>query len=58
MTVIGALSSFREPSETSPHAPAGTWNHMSDSNPAALFRYIAEQLNRFGVAYLHITNRV
>jgi N-ethylmaleimide reductase len=35
-------------------APGGTWNHMRDSNPAALFAYVAEQLNRFGLAYLHI----
>jgi N-ethylmaleimide reductase len=35
-------------------APAGTWNHMRDSNPAALFTYVAQQLNRFGLAYLHI----
>jgi N-ethylmaleimide reductase len=35
-------------------APAGTWNHMRDSNPAALFTYVAEQLNRFRLAYLHI----
>src|SRR5271155_2457689 len=35
-------------------APAGTWNHMRDSNPAALFAYVAEQLNRIGIAYLHI----
>ena len=35
-------------------APAGTWNHMHDSNPGALFTYVAEQLNRFGLAYLHI----
>ena len=35
-------------------APAGTWNHMRDSNPAVLFAYAAEQLNRFGLAYLHI----
>src|SRR5277367_2011051 len=34
--------------------PGGTWNSMSDSNPAALFDYLAEQLNRFGLAYLHI----
>jgi N-ethylmaleimide reductase len=34
--------------------PGGTWNSMSDSNPAALFDYVAEQLNRFGLAYLHI----
>jgi N-ethylmaleimide reductase len=35
-------------------APAGTWNYMRDSNPTALFTYVAEQLNRFGLAYLHI----
>ncbi len=34
--------------------PGGTWNSMSDSSPAALFDYVAEQLNRFGLAYLHI----
>ena len=35
-------------------APAGSWNGMSDSDPQALFGYVAEQLNRFGLAYLHI----
>jgi N-ethylmaleimide reductase len=35
-------------------APAGTWNHMRDSDPAALFTYVAAQLNRLGLAYLHI----
>jgi len=34
--------------------PGGTWNSMSDSNPAALFDYVAKQLNRFELAYLHI----
>jgi N-ethylmaleimide reductase len=34
--------------------PSGTWNGMSDSNPQALFSYVAVQLNRFGLAYLHI----
>ncbi len=34
--------------------PGGTWNGMSDSNPEPLFTYVAEQLNRFGLAYLHI----
>ena len=34
--------------------PAGTWNGMSDSNPDALFDYLAGRLNRFGLAYLHI----
>jgi N-ethylmaleimide reductase len=35
-------------------APGGTWNSMSDSNPQALFAYVAEQLNGLGLAYLHI----
>jgi N-ethylmaleimide reductase len=35
-------------------APGGSWNGMSDSNPTALFAYVAEQLNRFGLAYLHV----
>jgi len=34
--------------------PGGTWNHMSDSNSDILFDYVAGQLNRFGLAYLHI----
>ena len=34
--------------------PVGTWNSMSDSNPVALFDYVANQLNRFGLAYLHV----
>ena len=27
---------------------------MFDSNPNALFAYVAEQLNQFGLAYLHV----
>jgi N-ethylmaleimide reductase len=34
--------------------PSGTFNGMSDSNPGPLFDYLAGQLNRFGLAYLHI----
>ncbi|MGA2421852.1 MAG: alkene reductase, partial [Candidatus Acidiferrum sp.] len=34
--------------------PGGTWNQMSDSNPDADFDSVAAQLNRFGLAYLHI----
>jgi len=34
--------------------PSGTWNGISDSNPQALFSYVAKRLNRFGLAYLHI----
>jgi N-ethylmaleimide reductase len=35
-------------------APGGTWNDMADSNPGVLFSYVANQLNRFGLAYLHV----
>ena len=34
--------------------PSGAFNGMSDTNPGALFDYLAAQLNRFGLAYLHI----
>ncbi len=34
--------------------PSGTFNGMGDSNPRALFRYVAEHLNAFGLAYLHV----
>jgi N-ethylmaleimide reductase len=34
--------------------PSGTWGGMSDSDPVALFSYAADQLNQFGLAYLHL----
>jgi N-ethylmaleimide reductase len=35
-------------------APSGTFNGMGDSEPRALFRRVAERLNSFGLAYLHL----
>jgi N-ethylmaleimide reductase len=35
-------------------APNGTYGSMGDSNWEALFGYAAEQLNQFGLAYLHL----
>jgi N-ethylmaleimide reductase len=35
-------------------APSGTFNGMADSDPRTLFRYVAERLNGFGLAYLHV----
>jgi N-ethylmaleimide reductase len=35
-------------------SPSGQYDSMSDSNPAATFGYLVKQLNRFGLAYLHI----
>jgi N-ethylmaleimide reductase len=55
LEVVGAMTSVWGGDRVALRiAPAGTWNHMSDSNPAALFTYVAAQLNRFGLAYLHI----
>ena len=34
--------------------PSGTFNEMGDSNPLVTFGYVAGQLNRFGLAYLHV----
>jgi N-ethylmaleimide reductase len=34
--------------------PGGTFNGMHDSNPDPLFAHVAEQLNQFHLAYLHI----
>ena len=34
--------------------PGGTWNSMHDSDPETLFASLAEHLNPFGLAYLHI----
>jgi N-ethylmaleimide reductase len=35
-------------------SPASTFGSMSDSDPLALFDHAVEQLNRFGLAYLHV----
>jgi N-ethylmaleimide reductase len=35
-------------------APSGTYNGMGDSHPRGLFHHVAESLNRFGLAYLHL----
>jgi N-ethylmaleimide reductase len=34
--------------------PLGTWNGVYDSDPKALFSYVVEHLNQFGLAYLHL----
>jgi N-ethylmaleimide reductase len=36
-------------------SPSGTFNSMRDSNPQATFGYLVEALNRFNLAYLHLT---
>jgi N-ethylmaleimide reductase len=35
-------------------SPANPFNDMHDSNPQALFNYVADSLNQFNLAYLHV----
>jgi len=35
-------------------SPINSFNSMSDSQPQATFGYVTRQLNRFGLAYLHV----
>lgn len=35
-------------------SPVNPFNDMKDSNPQALFNYVAESLNQFNLAYLHV----
>ncbi|HEV2148908.1 MAG TPA: alkene reductase [Longimicrobiaceae bacterium] len=37
-------------------SPGGTFNDMSDEDPAETFTHAARELNRFGLAYLHVVN--
>lgn len=35
-------------------SPSGKWGAISDSNPEATFRYVVGQLDKLGLAYLHL----
>lgn len=35
-------------------SPVNPFNDMKDSNPQAMFNYVAEALNQFNLAYLHV----
>lgn len=37
-------------------SPSGTFNDMSDSDPETFFVYLIAELNRFGLAYLHLVD--
>lgn len=39
-------------------SPRGTYNDMSDSDPASTFGYAVSELNRFGLAYLHLSEPI
>ena len=53
--VVDALISACGPDRVAVRiGPSGTWNGMSDSDPKALFSYVAKQLNPFGLAWLHL----
>jgi N-ethylmaleimide reductase len=53
--VVGAMvSAWSDDRVAVRVTPNGTFNAMSDSDPEALHAHIANGLNRFGLAYLHI----
>jgi N-ethylmaleimide reductase len=39
-------------------SPNGAFNSMSDSDPARTFSHLVEQINRRGIAYLHVVDPV
>ena len=39
-------------------SPNGAFNSMSDSNPVQTFSYLAEQLDKLGIVYLHVVDPV
>ncbi len=53
--VVAALVSVWGPDRVAVRiAPKGTWNGMWDSDPEALFSYVADHLNHFPLAYLSL----
>jgi len=55
LEVVGAMASAWASDHVAVRVtPSGTFNAMSDSDPIALHTYIAERLNQFGLAYLHV----
>jgi len=51
--VIGVWGGGRVGYRISPNSPYGS---MSDSNPAATFSYLTEELDRLGLGYLHVVD--
>jgi N-ethylmaleimide reductase len=39
-------------------SPTGAFNSMADSNPQRTFSYLTEQLNKLGIAFLHVVDPV
>lgn len=55
MEVVEAITHVWESTKVGVRlSPSSTFMSMSDSNPEALFSYVAEGLNQFHLAYLHI----
>jgi N-ethylmaleimide reductase len=53
--VIGVWGPGRVGYRVSPNSP---FNSMSDSDPARTFSYLVDQINRRGIAYLHVVDPV
>lgn len=55
MQVVGAVVNVVGADKTGVRlSPVNPFNDMRDSDPQALFEYVADALNRFDLAYLHV----
>jgi N-ethylmaleimide reductase len=55
LEVVEAVTEIFSPNRVAVRlSPSGIFNGISDSNPQAIFDYVAAVLSRFGLAYLHI----
>ncbi|HEY9808312.1 MAG TPA: alkene reductase [Halomicronema sp.] len=55
MEIVEAVTSVWDANKVGVRlSPAGTFNDMSDSDPKAIFSYVVEALNSYGLAYLHL----
>ena len=55
LQVVEAVTSVWGPGKVGVRiSPSGTFNEMTDSDPEAVFGYLANELNKHDLAYLHI----
>ena len=53
--VLDAVTAVWEPEQVGVRlSPVNSFNAMADSDPDATFGYVVEQLNSYGLAYLHV----
>lgn len=55
LEIVDAVTTVWNPNQVGVRqSPGGIFNSMADSNPPAIFGYVAEQLGKRNLAYLHV----